>query len=135
MKIINIIIIVLALCILYLITILFDVFTNHTDNFTNTVKCNKDESVDSIDSTNSIESVDLDIIKKESYDVQLNPIIPKEKIVTLTPVRTYIDMPGYMGYNIELIDKYEKANVSSGLIKENEIFKPKNALLNTFYKK
>ena len=74
-----------------------------------------------------------DSIKQKTFNI--NSVEDDEiKKKTLTYVTTYINLPGYKGYNIEDVNKYELKKNNSGLInyvklKDNETFKPHNSIV------
>ncbi len=74
-----------------------------------------------------------DSIKQKTFNIKSeeNDEIKKK---TLTYVTTYINLPGYKGYNIEDTNRFELKKNNSGLInyvklKDNETFKAHNSVI------
>ena len=86
------------------------------------------------------DEVNLNLIKKNIYDkLDKSTEQPKFNIYeeapnTLKYVTTYINLPGYKGYNIEDTNRFELKKNNSGLInyvklKDTETFKPHNSVI------
>lgn len=146
MNLINIIFIVLILIILYLINIFINnKKENFTPNFNISVSINPDICSEEKTIIMDYDEIDLNTIKQNSLDIKIEletaqkPIILKEKIYKLPKVTTYMELPGYMAANFDIVDKYELKENNRGLInyselKENERFRPRNSLISYFSK-
>jgi hypothetical protein len=86
------------------------------------------------------DEINLNELKKNSLDTKIDletqqkTFDPRTKLAEIPRVRTYMDLPGYKAYNLELLNSLELKDNNHGLInynelKENERFKAKNSLL------
>lgn len=150
MNLINIIFIILISIISYLITIFIN-NKNHkkekfTPNFNIPVSINPDVCSEEKTIVMDYDEINLNTIKKNSLDMKIEletaqkPIIPKlTNLTSLSKVTTYMELPGYLASNIELLNQYELKENNRGLInyyelKESERFRPKNSLISYFSK-
>ncbi len=152
MKPVNIIIIIMGICTLFLIIYLIisinttkspvpiiikDVSSTPIGAVIPTVKTKVCDQTIVLD----YDEINLNELKKNSLDTKIDletqekTFNPKSKLTKLPYVRTYMDLPGYEAYNLELLNSLELRDNNHGLInynelKENERFKAKNSLIN-----
>jgi len=146
---INIILIILGVCVIFLVIYLIMTF-NKISKPIEIIKIKQEVKEEEIiipktktcDQTIVLDydEINLNELKKNSLETKIDletqqqAFDPRIKLTKVPYVRTYMDLPGYKGYNLELLNNLELKDNNHGLInynelKENERFKAKNSLL------
>jgi hypothetical protein len=146
---INIILIILGVCVIFLVVYLIMTF-NKISKPIEIIKIKQEVKEEEIiipkpktcEQTIVLDydEINLNELKKNSLETKIDletqqkAFDPRIKLTKVPYVRTYMDLPGYKGYNLELLNNLELKDNNNGLInynklKENERFKAKNSLL------